>query len=113
MNNAQRKLVNEIVKAHEAAEAARQAELPWGERERAVTLTNDEWNRLRCYLLMTTKHREGERDAWAKLAEEKDASGAPVFPSAAANVEYWNKMVEFIDAVGEKIDGVNAILKGE
>ena len=88
MNNAQEKLVNEIVKAHEAAadaaRAAAEAQLPWG-----------------------------ERDAWAKLAEEKDASGAPVFPSAAANVKYWTEMVEFIDAVGEKIDGVNAILKGE
>lgn len=85
----------------------------WSEQERSVTLTNAEWNKLRCYLLMTTKHREGERDAWTRLATEVDASGAPVFPSAPSNVAYWSEMCEFLDSVGEKIDGVNAIMKGE
>jgi len=86
---------------------------PWSEQERSVTLTNAEWNKLRCYLLMTTRHREGERDAWARLASEVDASGAPRFQNAASNAEYWSEMCTFLDEVGEKIDGVNAILKGE
>lgn len=109
MNAAQKKLVNEITKAHEAA----QAELPYGERLRSVSLTNDEWNRLRCYILMTTQYRKGEREAWAKLAEERDESGAPAFPKAAKNAEYWTGLDAFLDRVSEKIDGVNAILKGE
>lgn len=92
---------------------AAQAELPYGDRLRSVTLTNEEWNRLRCYLLMTTKYREGERDAWASLSEELDESGAPRFPNAAKNAAYWSDLDAFLGEVGEKIDGVNAILKGE
>lgn len=109
MNASQEKLVTGIVQAHEAA----QAEIPYGERQRSVSLTNDEWNRLRCYILMTTKYREGERDAWARLAEEVDESGAPAFPNAAKNADYWAELDAFLGEVSEKIDGVNAILKGE
>lgn len=109
MNAAQEKLANEIIKAHEAT----QAELPYGERQRSVSLTNDEWNRLRCYILMTTQYRKGERDAWASLAAEVDESGAPTFPNAAKNAAYWGDLDAFLGEVSEKIDGVNAILRGE
>lgn len=109
MNEAQKKLVTEIGKAHEAA----QAEAPYGSRLRSVTLTNDEWNKLRCYILMTTQYRKGEREAWAKLSEETNPDGSPVFPKAVKNAVYWVEMEDFLEYVGEKIDGVNAILKGE
>lgn len=104
MNNAQEKLAREIIKAREAAEAAGQAELPWDERERSVSLTNAEWHRLVCYILMTTKYREGERKAWEHLASEVDASGAPVFPNAKANAEYWAEVDGSLELIKQKID---------
>lgn len=87
---------------------------PWELQERSVTLTNSDWNRLVCYLLMTTKYREGERDAWGRLAKEVDASGAPRFPHAASNAEYWSDLIDFLAELEAKIDGVGcSVLKGE
>lgn len=98
---AQEKLVAEIVKAHEAS----QAELPWDAQSRTVTLTNAEWNRLVCYLLRTTKHREGERDAWAELAAEKNEDGTPKFPNAAKNAEYWQEVIDDLERTRTVMDG--------
>lgn len=100
-NPAQEKLISEIVKAHEAS----QAETPWDAQKRAVTLTNADWSRLVCYLLRTTRHREGERDAWAELALEKNADGTPKFPNAAENAEYWQEVIDDLDRIRAVIDG--------
>lgn len=35
------------------------------------TLTAEQCSKLSLYILMTTKTREGEAEAWEKLAEEK------------------------------------------
>lgn len=47
---------------------------------------------LQCYILMTTKHREGELKAWEELAQETDENGAPKFKSAASNAKFWRDM---------------------
>ena len=60
----------------------------WDSQERSVTLTNKDWSRLVCYLLMSTKYREGERDAWLSLAQEKNPDGTPKFEKAASNAAY-------------------------
>lgn len=78
----------------------------WGRQERSVTLTNDQWNRLVCFLHLSTKYREGERDAWANLAEEKNPDGTPVFKSAASNAAYWQEIVYDLDAMIPKLDGL-------
>ena len=69
----------------------------WGRMERTVTLTNDQWNRLVCYIHLTTKHREGERDSWQSLAEEKNADG---------NAAYWQEIIDSLDAMLPKLDGM-------
>lgn len=78
----------------------------WGRQERTVTLTNNQWNRLVCYLNMTTKHREGERDSWQNLAQEKNQDGTPVFKSAASNATYWQSIIDDLDAMLPKLDGM-------
>ena len=78
----------------------------WGRQERSVTLTNDQWNRLVCYLLQSTKHREGERDAWQELAQEKNADGTPKFKNAAGNAAYWQEVIDDLDAMMPKLDGM-------
>lgn len=78
----------------------------WGRQERTVTLTNDQWNRLVCYLHLTTKHREGERDSWQNLAQEKNADGTPVFKTAASNAAYWQEIIDSLDAMLPKLDGM-------
>ena len=78
----------------------------WGRQERSVTLTNDQWNRLVCYLHLTTKHREGERDSWQGLAQEKNEDGTPVFKSAASNAAYWQEVIDSLDAMLPKLDGM-------
>lgn len=80
----------------------------WGRKERTVTLTNDDWNRLVVYLHMSTKHREGERDTWQKLAQEKNPDGTPVFKSAASNAEYWAELCKDLDRMIPKLDGMEA-----
>lgn len=75
---------------------------------RTVTLTNEQWNRLSCYLLLTTSHRTGERDAWLSLAEEKNQDGTPVFENAAKNAAYWQGIIDDIAAIIPKLDGLEA-----
>lgn len=79
----------------------------WANQERSVTLTNAEWNRLSCFVLMTTNYREGERMAWLKLAEEKHPDGRPVFPDAPAQAEYWKSMEEDLSRIRGVIDGLS------
>lgn len=78
----------------------------WGRQERSVTLTNDQWSRLVCYLLQSTKHREGERDTWQELAQEKNADGTPKFKNAASNAAYWQEVIDDLDAMLPKLDGM-------
>lgn len=78
----------------------------WGMKERTVTLTNDQWDLLVCYLLMTTKHREGERDAWLSLTQEKNSDGSPKFKNAAGNAAYWQDIIDYIEWVLPKLDGM-------
>ena len=80
----------------------------WGRQERSVTLTNAQWSRLVCYLHMSTKYREGERDAWQNLAEEKNPDGTPVFKNAASNAAYWQEVIDSLDAMLPKLDGMEA-----
>lgn len=78
----------------------------WRRQERAVTLTNVQWSRLVCYLLQSTKFREGERDAWLSLAEEKNPDGTAKFPNAARNAEYWQEVIEGLNDMMPKLDGL-------
>lgn len=78
----------------------------WGRQERSVTLTNDQWSCLVCYLLQSTKHREGKRDAWQELAQEKNADGTPKFKNAASNAAYWQEVIDDLDAMLPKLDGM-------
>lgn len=74
-------------------------ETTWELQEKTVTLTNDQWNRLTTYLLMSTKHREGERDAWLDLSKEKNPDGTPVFKNAAKNAEYWQEVIDDLETI--------------
>lgn len=78
----------------------------WADQERAVTLTNDEWNTLTCYLLQTTRHRADERDAWLSLAEEKNLDGTPKFPNAPKNAAYWQEVIDTMERIIPKLDGM-------
>lgn len=78
----------------------------WGLQEKTVTLTNDQWNRLACYLVMSTKHREGERDAWQSLAQEMNPDGTPTFKNAAKNAEYWQEVIDDLETIRGVIDAI-------
>lgn len=80
----------------------------WGRQERTVTLTNDDWSRVVCYLLQTTKHRTGERDAWQDLAKEKNPDGTPKFKNAADNAAYWQEVIDDLERILPKLDGLEA-----
>lgn len=98
---------NDLDEMHKTEEPTEDEQLAaWGRKERSVTLTNDQWSRLVCYLLMSTKYREGERDAWLELAEEKNPDGTPKFKNAAKNAEYWQQIIDDLDAMQPKLDGM-------
>lgn len=89
------------------ATAVRLVENPTAEyydQEETVTLTRDAWHWLTTYLLMTTKYREGERDAWKNLSKELYEDGKPKYTKAASNAKFWSDMIEKIDAIRKAID---------
>lgn len=59
-----------------------------------VELTQEQVNTLVCYILMTTQHREKEREAWEELAKEMNEDGIPKFKNAKSNAEYYAKLEE-------------------
>ncbi len=71
---------------------------------RAVTLTEDEWTELTTYILITTKHRVSEAEAWEKLATEKNPDGSPRFPKAADNALFWREMTHKLERIRKQID---------
>ena len=64
----------------------------WRKTIKAVELTNEQINTLVCYILMTTQHRKGEREAWEQLAKEIDENGEPVFKNAQSNAQYYQEL---------------------
>lgn len=87
----------------ETAEVA-EAVKAWENEERAVTLTNDQWNTLTCYILMTTQHRKGEREAWESLAKETNEDGTPKFKNAASNAKYYADLEKKLEVIRNVID---------
>lgn len=55
-------------------------------------LTSEQRSKLSLYILMTTKTREGEAEAWEKLAEEKNEDGSPKYVHAADNARFWKEL---------------------
>ena len=70
----------------------------------AVELTNSQWNTLTCYILMTTQHRKGEREAWQQLATEKDENGQPKFKNAQSNAEYYESLEQTLADIQAAVD---------
>lgn len=77
----------------------------WEDAPRAVTLTNGQWSKLACYILMTTQHRKGEREAWESLAKETKPDGSPAFKNAAGNAQYYAELETELDTIRKIIDG--------
>ena len=76
----------------------------WKSTKRAVELTNEQWNTLTCYILMTTQHRKGEKEAWQKLAEEINENGQPKFNNAASNARYYEDLEKTLKDIINAID---------
>jgi len=72
--------------------------------KRAVALTEEEWTDLTTYILMTTKTRLDEAEAWEKLAAEKCPDGSPRFPKAADNALFWREMSAKLERIRKQID---------
>ena len=73
--------------------------------KRTVELTSDQLNTLVCYILMTTQHRKGEREAWQSLAREKNEDGTPKFANAQGNAVYYEELENKLDEIKEILDG--------
>lgn len=76
----------------------------YGNKKVAVELTNSQWNTLTCYILMTTQHRKGEREAWQQLATEKDENGQPKFKNAQSNAEFYESLEQTLADIQAAID---------
>ena len=73
---------------------------------RTVTLTDEQWNCLTTYLVMSTNYRKAEAEGWAKLAEETNEDGSPMFKHAAENAQYFEELDERLETIRKVIDGV-------
>lgn len=74
--------------------------------DKTVTMSADDWNTLSCYILMTTRYREGERAAWETLAGEKDEAGNPKFKNAASNAAYFAELDGKLRRIRDAIEKV-------
>lgn len=72
---------------------------------KTVTMTHEQWTTLTCYILMTTQHRKGEKEAWEKLSKETDECGIPAYPNATGNARFWAEMEDKLDEICKIIDG--------
>ena len=71
---------------------------------KAVTLTNEQWNLLSCYIIMTTNHRKGEANAWRELSQELKEDGTPRFTHAASNAQYYEELEDRLTEIRHIID---------
>lgn len=76
----------------------------WLQETRTVTLTNEQWNLLTTYLLMSTNYRKGEAKAWDNISEKKDKNGNIKFPNAKSNKEFWEEMNTELEIIRSTID---------
>lgn len=72
--------------------------------KKTVELTKDQLNTIVCYILMTTQHRKSEREAWEKLAQEKNEDGTPAFKNAQSNAEYYAELETKLTTIKEILD---------
>ena len=76
----------------------------YGDKIQFIPLTGDQKNDLYCYILMTTKSREEERDAWERLSKELDDRGKPEFPNAASNYSFWVDMIKKLETISHILE---------
>ena len=72
--------------------------------KRTKEITNEEANLIVCYILMTTKYREGEAETWEELAQERNEDGTVRFKNAAANGRFWRDLEKRLNNLKEKLD---------
>lgn len=73
-------------------------------KTKTIKLTYEEINTITCYILMTTKYREGEAEAWERLATEKKPDGSLKFPNAKRNAQFWRKQQKELTAIISKME---------
>ncbi len=78
--------------------------MEWEKTPKSITLTNEQWSGLTIYILITTKFREREAEAWEKLAAEKNPDGTPRYQNAAGNAMFWREMTARLEEIRLKID---------
>lgn len=78
----------------------------WENAERTVTLTNDQWNLLTTFILMSTNYRKGEIEAWEQLSTETNDDGTAKFKHAADNAKFMKEMDVELEKIRKIIDGV-------
>lgn len=69
-----------------------------------VELTKEQVNTLTCYILMTTQHRKGEREAWEELSKEMNEDGTPKFKNAKSNAEYYADLEFKLEEIRNVLD---------
>ncbi len=64
-----------------------------------LELTENQKIKLRMFLLMTTKYREGERKTWGELSKELNENGEIVFKNAVSNFDWWTDLEKEINII--------------
>lgn len=74
------------------------------EREKTVTLTNDEWGVLTDYLLKGMEYTERQANAHAELAKIRVGDGSIKYENAASKEQYWRGINKQLEEIRTKID---------
>lgn len=88
-----------------AVRLVKNPEASYDDKVKCVELTNKQWHMLTTFLLMTTKYRERERNAWEDMSKEMEPDGVtPKYKNAASNVAFWSDMIAQLDTIQKAID---------
>ena len=80
--------------------------LEWKQEEKTVTLTQGQWSTLTMFLAISTNYRKEETEAWEEMSKEKNEDGSPKYEHAASNAAFWHGMMEDLESIEKKINGV-------
>lgn len=70
-----------------------------------IEMTSDQRNTLICYILMTSKYRKSEAEAWSELANETDENGNPEYPNAKSNAQYYQDLEYKLKEITKILEG--------
>lgn len=71
----------------------------YGERKRAISLTNEDWLNLGMFLSLTHSYPEKELGFWREMEKEFEGNDKPKHDVAKDNIVFWESQIATIERI--------------